>query len=393
MKTKNLFYCLALSMGLASCIQNEEPNAEADIETCTVVENIDNPNGSILIREPIIENSRITLLTRVDADLSQVKLEFTLTQGATISPESGTARDLSSPQTYEVTSEDGKWKKTYTVSCNTNEMQDRFDFEYSVLNENKKYYVFFEMNEKKDTLNIWGNGNGAISLIFGSKSPEEYPTTPFGEGRPDSDGIPSKCAKLHTVAVGTLGNLAKKPIAAGNLFIGEFIDKDAMTKPLEAPHFGRPFTNEPKRMTGYYKYKAGDTLIDKDRKVIPNQRDSMDIYAVFYEIDENVQYLNGTVSDLNSLTSPNIVSLARIAPKDKKEVEEFTDDWIYFNIPFEPKNGRVVDPNKLINSQYGLSLVFTSSINGANFIGAIGSTLLVDEISLISADNTTENEE
>ena len=37
----------------------------------------------------------------------------------------------------------------------------------------------------------------------------------------------------------------------------------------------------------------------------------------------------------------------------------------------------------LKNYQYNLSVVFTSSIEGAEFRGAIGSTLYVDEVKLI----------
>ena len=39
---------------MVSCIQDEAPNAEADIETCTVP-------GDVLNRDPIIGNDQITL--------------------------------------------------------------------------------------------------------------------------------------------------------------------------------------------------------------------------------------------------------------------------------------------------------------------------------------------
>ncbi|MFD5257320.1 family 43 glycosylhydrolase [Streptomyces bobili] len=61
-------------------------------------------------------NSRITLPLTEGTDLTTLAPQFTLAQGATISPASGTPRDFSAPVTYEVTGSDGK-KRTWTVSA------------------------------------------------------------------------------------------------------------------------------------------------------------------------------------------------------------------------------------------------------------------------------------
>lgn len=57
MKLKNLIACFFLGFIMVSCIQDEAPNAEADIETCTVP-------GDVLNRDPIIGNDQITLATK-----------------------------------------------------------------------------------------------------------------------------------------------------------------------------------------------------------------------------------------------------------------------------------------------------------------------------------------
>lgn len=85
-----------------------------------------------------------------------------------------------------------------------------------------------------------------------------------------------------------------------------------------------------------------------------------------------MQYLDGT----NSLTSDNIVSMARI--QDKKE----TDTWTRFAIPFVMKDGKTIDADKLKNGKYNISIIMSSSIDGANFNGAVGSNLYVDEMQL-----------
>ena len=56
--------------------------------------------------------------------------------------------------------------------------------------------------------------------------------------------------------------------------------------------------------------------------------------------------------------------------------------WTPFFIPFETVNGRQIDEQKLRNGIYNLAIVLSSSQGGAQFIGAVGSTLYVDEMQL-----------
>jgi len=56
-------------------------------------------------------------------------------------------------------------------------------------------------------------------------------------------------------------------------------------------------------------------------------------------------------------------------------------------LPFEAVNGKSIDTGKLQNGKYKLSIVLSSSVDGAYFKGAVGSTLYVDELELISQDN------
>ena len=64
-------------------------------------------------------------------------------------------------------------------------------------------------------------------------------------------------------------------------------------------------------MRNRYKYKAGDKFTDAKGNEITGKKDSFDLYAVLFEVTDDVQYLDGT----NSLTSPNIISMARISDK------------------------------------------------------------------------------
>ena len=92
MRLKNLMVYLFIGFTVTSCIKEEAPNAEADIETCTVP-------GDVLNRTPIIGDEQITLILKTGADITKLAPEFTLTAGATINPASGTVRDFTTPQT------------------------------------------------------------------------------------------------------------------------------------------------------------------------------------------------------------------------------------------------------------------------------------------------------
>ncbi|MGN9763359.1 family 43 glycosylhydrolase, partial [Streptomyces sp. SD31] len=61
-------------------------------------------------------NSRITLPMKEGTDLTALAPQFTLAQGATVSPASGTPRDFTNPVTYQVTGSDGA-KRSWTVAA------------------------------------------------------------------------------------------------------------------------------------------------------------------------------------------------------------------------------------------------------------------------------------
>ena len=360
MNLKSLTLCLLFGCLFASCIKDELPNAEADILTCIVP-------SEILIRDPIIENDKITIRVK-NTDLTNVAPEFTLTPGATIVPASGTARDFTTPQEYVVTSEDGNWRKTYTVTFIYEGLSTHYRFEDMRL-EQDKYPVFFERNGDKVIMD-WASGNIGYAITGMAASPDDYPTAQA------ADGVVGKCLKLSTRSTGDLGAMMKMPMAAGNLFIGTFDVMSALSDPLKATQFGLPFYYEPTRLTGYYKYEAGKDF-SEGGVIVPGKKDICDIYAIFYETDENTKTLDGT----NSFTHPNLISIARI--KNARE----TNVWLRFSLPFVYLPGKSIDKAKLAAGKYNLAIVFASSLEGATFNGAYGSTLMIDEVKLLYNEN------
>ena len=93
-----------------------------------------------------------------------------------------------------------------------------------------------------------------------------------------------------------------------------------------------------------------------------------------FETGDGVEYLDGH----NSLTSDRIVLKEML--EDRKE----TNEWTRFSIPFKAVDGRTIDAEKLKEGKYSLAIIMSSSKDGANFEGAVGSTLYVDELELFT---------
>lgn len=365
MKLKAILATVLFCMLFTACIQNEPLNAEADILTCIVPDDIKKT-------DPQISNTKVTILTILGTDLKALAPLFTITPGATITPASGTVRNFETPQTYTVTSEDGMWKKEYTVTFNVDTLPQIYNFEHWKLDKPLplgKYHEFYELSNGMEQ-RIWASGNPAFSILAGNRPAEEYPTSSC------NDGISGKGLKLQTLTTGEFGSSVRMPIAAGNLFLGTFDSNSAITNALGATRFGLPFEKEPLRLEGYYKYTSGPVFTDREKNVIPERKDTADIYAVFYETDENVKTLDGN----NVLTSPNIISIARIDKPGEP------DKYTFFSEPFIMKPGKTIDKDKLKHNGYNIAIVFSSSREGAYFRGAVGSTLIVDQIVLITED-------
>lgn len=157
--------------------------------------------------------------------------------------------------TYTVTSEDGQYKRTYTVefSKQARMVSDilKFDFEnYCIDRKYGAFYEWFELDEDgKEWPRSWANGNLGFGLSGGGTDPDQYPTTV------EKNGYEGAALKLVTCSTGFFGAMAKKYIAAGSLFLGEFDLSVATTEPLKSTRFGVKFDRKPIKMTGYYQYK------------------------------------------------------------------------------------------------------------------------------------------
>jgi len=371
--------CLAGAMAVmnTSCFGDEPDYCEADIETVTL--HVNDPaqfffQATDSIQVVFSTDSIITFTVRSDADVTALSPELTLSPGATVSPANGSTHDFSQgPVTYTVTSQDGKWQRHYRVSVVPTLITVvdtlSYNFEhYELETATHRFYMWHNTLPDGSLGNDWATANDGFRISMGSAQPMEYPTTPLVNGY---DGA-AVC--LTTRDTGPFGHMANKRLAAGNMFLGTFDLKIAMSDHLHATRFGIPFTSQPDRFTGYYTYQPGETVQDFYGNAIAGRTDSASIYAVFYR-NHDAQGNEVVLYGDNVLSSDLLVAVANlgyVAP---------TTTWTAWDVKFEYREA--IDEELLASRGYSLAIVFSSSASGGDFIGAIGSSLCVDKVRLI----------
>ena len=372
-------FCALLA---TSCIKDEPLNSECDIEVCKVHHEASDTIFYALsdtLQKVSSVDTVINFYTRSrinPQDLSQVRVTFDLTPGATITPASGSVQDFSQGGVvYTVVSEDKLWSRTYKVLFLPRAvLNPDFDFENVELEQpRERFYIWFAYDQNQKRQDLWATGNSGFALSRSSAKPHEYPSVMLEQG------VSGKGVKLETCSTGAFGAMVNMRIAAGNLFLGSFDTQNALKDAMKATRFGVPVNRKPVRFTGYYKFQPGEVFKDRYGIEVPGRVDAPDAYAVLYKnTDESGQPVTLYGDDV--LTNENIVAIARV-PEFKVTGISDTSNWEYFDLPLEYK--QELDMVRLSNLGYNLAVVFTSSIEGATFCGAVGSTLLIDESAII----------
>lgn len=351
---KFLFLSIVLT-ATSGCIKDEKPNIDADI-----VKILSNSEGILNVIY-----TQTTIDVYADAarvDITDMNFDFILSDGATIAPDPASVNDYSSPVNFNVTSEDGNWNKTYTVRVLFPEMPTEFHFENWHQPNGEKYRIPYEVSSvstiDNSDLFIWSCGNEPFAFTVGKN--DDFTAFPT---QPTTDSYDGEYAvKLITKNTGDY----YKPIAAGNLFIGQF--DSSSYDPLESTHFGLPFTKKPLRITGMYKYRSGGMTLKT------NVPDCCRMQAILYETDKNTTHLNGyTIKD-----SPNIVARAEMTDGGGD-----TEGEGYVNFDLEFNYTQSIDADILARGGYNLAIIFSASRNGDTYDGAVGSVLIVDNVKII----------
>jgi len=346
---KTLFFALSLMIIAISCSEDESSsNKITNFE-------IENSNSlSLVVQDVVIDET----LKRIYIVISNSTLDgiFPLTitptikisSGAKSSPSSGTEIVFNDPDdavSYNVKAEDGSLKTYYTQLIHKQIQNSDFQNWYNVMLSINANYS--EVGQSSETT-LWASANSGTST-YGV-----YNTMPF------IDGIDT-LVLIKTAVAGSI------PIAAGTLFTGRFSLAGAIsnpTDPKKATTFGIPYFWRPESIKFKYKYTAGPNYIKATLNNPTNifggftidtldGSDKCNIYAIL-EKRTDTETIEIGRANFTSGSTEDILS-------------ETIADFIYTST----------------ENPTHISVVFTSSIDGDLWTGAVGSGLIVDDLELI----------
>lgn len=200
----------------------------------------------------------------------------------------------------------------------------------------------------------WDTGNKGATTIGSSNS---VPTTDTSTGT-------GWAAKLETVFAG-IGALGK--LAAGNIFIGEYVRTDGTNGVLS---FGREFTQRPTKLTGYFKYTTAP--ISHTSAGFENMKGQDDTGIVWIAlIDQDTPFEIRTNPKNRQLFNPEGTYVVAYG---KMEINENVPQYIPFEITLDYKSTSRAPKYLLITA--------SASALGDYFTGGVGATLLLDDLKL-----------
>jgi hypothetical protein len=275
--------------------------------------------------------------------------ELTVSTGATVNPSSGTAVTFDDPEDfvkYTITSQDGQNSKEYIFTIRDMQIPNA-DFE-NWFNEIGMNSQPFPQPGKYGESTVWATTNMGTSIY------SIYGTSPMQDG--DNTLI-----KIETVATVAL------PIVAGALYLGEFDLDGAIadpTNPVAAAKLGIPFYGRPSALHFKYSFQAGDQMIQAVLKDPGNLFGGFDIF----ELDGSDKF--GIEVVLEKRVGDEITTVA----KANFESDQNTIDLTEYTLPLQYLSEE--EPTHFYVS-------FSPSFDGGTFKGAIGSTLIIDDLQLM----------
>lgn len=241
------------------------------------------------------------------------------------------------------------------------------------------YEVGSEPQIENSDFNIWYDQGSYLDLGLDDASSSWATSNPgviFGGMAPNVErievGEDDYAAKLITRFT-FMGSLVRKPIAAGSVFVGDFMEDEInIGDPQAALNMGIPFTATPTSFSVEYQYSPGEKNIDANQNEL-DFSDTGDIYVLLErrEADEVKR-----------------VATAWYRIEEKSSVMENTMvNFIYGELPSGTPTYILPQDDETYategESPTHIKVVFSSSAYGDLFQGAEGSTLIIDNFKLI----------
>lgn len=212
-------------------------------------------------------------------------------------------------------------------------------------------------------------------FLAGAGSAEVYPVY-FTED--SASGL--KSLKLETKKGQRIFGMGSH-VVPGAIYNGKLDTRKLISAPLKATLFGSDYDLVPFKIFASVKYKAGAQVINGISREKVDMKDKGSIVAVFYEVDQTL--IKDDDDKDTYLTGLNLHSDPRVIAKAVCEIEDTEgEDWVKIDSPFTVVNKEAWEALDFKTKKYRLALVLSSSYMGDKFLGAIGSTLLVDKLEM-----------
>lgn len=357
MNLKHIALVIITFISFTSCIKEDHfgESSYANIKKITV----SNQSGSAVINT---DEATVTVEIPGGVDLTTITVQSLELSSFTISSISvGDIIDIQDPFSVTLVSENGT-TRIWTIEAFVASATPQLD-NYNLNLWYETATGYYEPGESANNT-IWATGNRGTQLL------NRLATIPkdLGNG--------NLAAQMETLDNGPLGTIFGAPISAGSLFTGVFNPEDIdPTNPAAATEFGTPFAGRPSAIQFKYSYAPGAINKDQAGNVL-NYSDAADIYALL-EVR-----LNGVVERLATAWFRS---------------DDVQDGLVTIEIPFTygeldgsfpdytlPENGLFVTADQVdFILPTHITFVASSSFDGANFAGAVGSLLVVDDVELI----------
>lgn len=317
----------------------------------------------ILSGETTIGDNTITFNVLDGVDITKLAPTITVSEGATITPASGVEQDFTKPVTYTVVSEDYGTTKTYTVSVSGRAIV--YNFEDWTVDTTQTV----PENQYPIAEGGWASCNAAVMLIKsmgilgGITYTGDWPVKSTTDAYAGTSAVSME--SVDTQGGNIFGQVIPK-VTAGTIFLGEFDAFAALKNPMATTSFGVMFDRKPLEVNGYFKYTAGTEFYNANGELQTDVKDECSLAAVLYEVESEDETLDGS----NIYTSDKIVAVAQMTNGGQAE-------YAPFNLTLEYVKD--YDTTKM----YKFAIIFSASKDGAAYSAAVGSKLIVDEVTVI----------
>ncbi len=220
---------------------------------------------------------------------------------------------------------------------------------------------------------IWDTANKATASFLGNATtpdpdfiaPHDDPGNSGDNGDHGDPDDPGDSGRVRR-SVRMESSYAVVKFAAGSIFTGSFVSLKGLGAELS---WGIPYTSRPSALKGYIAYEP-KVITDADaaHSSLKGQMDTGHVIMILTDWEEPFHVISSDAKYVDFENDPSIIAYGRYA------LSESTNGFIEFELPLEYRSERT--PRYLV-------IVGSSSALGDYFTGGRGSTLWLDDFSLV----------